>query len=189
MGNTRLNCKFVLLVIAALSLCLGSFFDGNTNVLAMGKKAPGKKYSAALVCENGFYVCAEGGGGSHLVANRNTKGPWETFTLVDLNGGELESGDLVHLISNEGYFVVAEGGGNGIVNANRNAAGEWEKFRIIKIRNNAHKPGETISDGNQIALQTPSGFYLTAEGGGDSEIVANRKKRGPWETFKLQLSD
>ncbi len=28
---------------------------------------------------NGQYVCAEGGGGRELVANRNQIGPWETF--------------------------------------------------------------------------------------------------------------
>jgi hypothetical protein len=35
----------------------------------------------ALRANNGMFVCAEGGGGRELVANRSVIGPWETFTL------------------------------------------------------------------------------------------------------------
>ena len=35
----------------------------------------------ALKAHNGKYVCAEGGGGQQLIANRDAIGPWETFIL------------------------------------------------------------------------------------------------------------
>lgn len=38
----------------------------------------------ALQASNGQYVCAEGGGGQNLVANRGELGPWEAFTLTVL---------------------------------------------------------------------------------------------------------
>lgn len=34
-----------------------------------------------LQCYDGHYVCAEGGGGREVVANRSAIGPWETFTI------------------------------------------------------------------------------------------------------------
>ena len=37
----------------------------------------------ALRANNRQYVCAEGGGGSRLVANRDAIGPWESFKLID----------------------------------------------------------------------------------------------------------
>ena len=37
----------------------------------------------------------------------------------------------------------------------------------------------------QIALKTPNGSYLVAEGGGGRELLANRADIGPWETFRL----
>lgn len=37
--------------------------------------------NVALQAHNGKYVCAEGGGGQHLIANRDQIGFWETFTL------------------------------------------------------------------------------------------------------------
>jgi hypothetical protein len=37
-----------------------------------------------LLAYNGKYVCAEGGGGRELAANRSAIGPWETFTLIEL---------------------------------------------------------------------------------------------------------
>ena len=34
-----------------------------------------------LRANNGQYVCAEGGGGREVVANRSARGAWETFEL------------------------------------------------------------------------------------------------------------
>lgn len=39
----------------------------------------------ALRAANGQYVCAEGGGGREVVANRDSAGLWETFEVVELD--------------------------------------------------------------------------------------------------------
>lgn len=71
----------------------------------------------ALQATNGQYVCAEGGGGQKLVANRDAIGPWETFTLTELGIGK------VALQAANGQYVCAEGGGGQLVVANRDAIG------------------------------------------------------------------
>jgi hypothetical protein len=40
--------------------------------------------SVALRTSNGQHVCAEGGGGRELVANRSVVGEWERFRIIDL---------------------------------------------------------------------------------------------------------
>lgn len=83
-----------------------------------------------LKANNGKYVCAEGGGGGPVVANRAVAAGWETFQLVDRNGPPLRSGDQVALRASNRQFVCAEGGGGRKVVANRNAIGPWETFTI-----------------------------------------------------------
>ncbi len=48
--------------------------DGSGGEIANGQQV-------ALRASNGQFVCAEGGGGRELVANRNAMGIWETFTI------------------------------------------------------------------------------------------------------------
>ena len=43
--------------------------------------------TVALQASNGQFVCAEGGGGQAVVANRNAIGSWETFTLLTPGSG------------------------------------------------------------------------------------------------------
>jgi myo-inositol-hexaphosphate 3-phosphohydrolase len=67
----------------------------------------------ALQAANGQFVCAEGGGGREVVANRDAIGAWETFKLIDRGNGN------VALQAANGQYVCAEGGGGGAVVANR----------------------------------------------------------------------
>ena len=80
--------------------------------------------NVAIQADNGQYVCAEGGGGRELVANRSAIGPWETFALIDLGGG------YVALQAHNGQYVAAEIGSNHNLNANRDAIGPWETFYL-----------------------------------------------------------
>ncbi|VVB64452.1 Uncharacterised protein [uncultured archaeon] len=75
-----------------------------------------------LRAANQQFVCAEGGGGQALVANRNWAQAWETFDLIDLGNNK------VALKAYNGQFVCAEGGGGQALVANRNAVLEWETF-------------------------------------------------------------
>ena len=138
-----------------------------SNPLAVSINNPWVSNLIALRAANGQYVCAEGGGGSVVVANRNAIGAWETFRLLDRGNGNIA------LRAANGQYVCAEGGGGSIVVANRNAIGAWETFRLLDRGN-----------GN-IALRAANGQYVCAEGGGGSVVVANRNAIGAWETFKL----
>lgn len=82
----------------------------------------------ALKSSLGFYVCAEGGGGGQVVANRGgtSPGPWETFTVHGLPDGK------VALQAHNNQFLCAEGGGGGVLVANRTAIGPWETFTPSK---------------------------------------------------------
>ena len=125
------------------------------------------------------FVSAENGGGGDVHADRAVASGWETFTLNDLNGGDLQSGDSVTLATANGHFLCAENGGGGAVNATRTAAAGWETFRVIKIGG-----GGAIHDGDQIALQTvTTGQYLSAINGGGGLITADRPAIQGWEAF------
>ena len=119
----------------------------------------------ALRAYNGQYVCAEGGGGQALVANRNWVQAWETFGLVDLGNNK------VALQAYNGQYVCAEGGGGQVLVANRNWVQTWETFGLVDLGN------------NKVALQAYNGQYVCAEGGGGQALVANRNWVQAWETF------
>jgi hypothetical protein len=38
---------------------------------------------------------------------------------------------------------------------------------------------------SDISLRANNGQYVSAEGGGGGQVVADRRARGPWETFRL----
>lgn len=129
------------------------------------------------------YVVAENGGGGEVHANRDTASTWETFSLSDLNGGDLVSGDLITLGTLDGHFLSAEGGGGGVVDAIRTAAVDWETFRLVKVGGTG-----AIQSGNQVALQTVlRGLYVSAENGGGGAVVADRASIQSWETFVIGL--
>jgi hypothetical protein len=136
-----------------------------------------------LKANNGQYVCAEGGGGAGVVANRPIPREWETFHLIDGTADQVSSGDKVVLQAFDGLYVTAEGGGGGAVNANRSVASIWETFTLLHADGS---PGQ-IQPGQGIALQSYNGLYVCAEGGGGREVVANRNQVGPWETFGIEI--
>jgi carbamate kinase len=90
-----------------------------------------------LRADNGQYVCAEGGGGGEVVANRDRAQEWETFTVERVPGrrgrGNVRTGDSIALRADNGQYVCAEGGGGGEVVANRDRAQEWETFTVELI--------------------------------------------------------
>ena len=145
-------------------------------------------YTTAFQSVGGYFVVAEDGGGSVVNCDRVAIGPWETFTLIDLNGGSLESGDLVNIQTVGGYYVVAEGGGGDVVNADRTVPLSWETFRIDKVDS-----GGVIGSGDAISLQASNGWsggggnYVVAEEGGGGVVNANRSAVGPWETFTIYI--
>ena len=151
---------------------------------------------------NGFYMIADNAGGGDVHVNRFAIGAHEQFKLIDLNGGDLESGDNVQFRAWDGiHYLVAEGGGappgtpppTGRVYANRTVAGPWETFTIRRTDGGSGR----IGNNTQISLQSNGGYYLSAEGGGAppwatppaGELYANRFAVGTWETFTLFMHD
>src|SRR5690349_9816067 len=53
------------------------------------------------------FMTAENAGGGAVTANRTAAQAWETFQLIDKNGGSLDSGDLVFLKTDNGFYVQA----------------------------------------------------------------------------------
>jgi subtilisin family serine protease len=137
--------------------------ETETVVLAYENTQPAQ---VALRAYNSQIVCAENGGGTNLIANRNSIDGWEFFDLVDLGFGK------VALRAPNGQFVCAEGGGGGVVVANRGSIGAWETFTLEELGN------------DNIALRAYNTQYVCAEGGGGTVLVANRNSRGAWETFR-----
>ncbi|WP_336247823.1 SBBP repeat-containing protein [Methanothrix soehngenii] len=121
----------------------------------------------SLQANNGQYLCAEGGGGREVVANRDAIAAWETFGLIDQGDG------YYALQADNGQYLCAEGGGGNGVVANRDWISDWETFRLIDRGNGYY------------ALQANNGQYVCAEGGGGDEVVANRDWISDWETFRL----
>jgi len=132
-----------------------------------------------LQASNGQYVVAEGSGGGAVNANRSWALGWETFTLIDINGGSLMSGDSVHFQTFDGeHYFVAEGGGGREVKADRTVPLSWETFIIRKVGGSG-----AITHGDPISLQANNGQYMVAEGGGGGVVNANRDWVLGWERF------
>ena len=112
----------------------------------------------------GTFVCAEGGGGGLVVANRAEAQGWETFKMHRIDK------DHVTLQCSNGKYLCAEEGGNSILIANREAIGAWEKF------------GLTVDSSGRVFFTADNGMYVCADSSGI--VVANRKDPGPWEGFR-----
>jgi len=132
---------------------------------------------------NGQYVVAENGGGGVVNANRASAGGWETFTLVDRNGGLLQSGDSVNLYTFSWWVLQAPNGGGGTLSGAGTMPHSWETFVLEKVGGSG---GSTILNGDLVALRTDAGYYVVAENGGGGVVNANRLSVGPWETFTIR---
>lgn len=139
-------------------------------------------YQVNLQAYNGQYVVAEGDGGGAINANRDWARAWETFTLIDINGGQLVHGDEIGIKTGSGYHFRAEGGGGSTMDATARELGPWETFDI------GRPGGGTISDGDKIYLGTwDSQHFVVAEEGGGREVAANRTWAQAWEEFTLKI--
>jgi hypothetical protein len=95
--------------------------------------------------DRGYYVCAEGGGGQPIVANRTGVGAWEVFIIHKIAPGPnspndryIRSGDKVALTAANGQYWSADNGGGSGVTANRDGVGAWETFTIQFVRPEPH---------------------------------------------------
>lgn len=138
----------------------------------------------ALRAANRKFVSAENGGHGKVAASRLSSGAWETFDLVDLNGGSLVDGDRVALQTASGLYVQADHGGPAPLLAIGPAPGGWETFTVVALRP-AMLSGTLVRSGDAIALRSDGGYFVSADIAGTEELTADRASIGAWETFEL----
>ncbi len=143
-----------------------------------------RHFSVSLQSVNGSFVAAENGGGGLVNANRARAAEWETFTLIDLNEGELRHGDEIAFKTLNGNFFSAVDGGGGKLLADKNAPLAWETFKILRLN---RRSDDLIKDGDPVALTTRNGNYLTALNGGGMEVNAKERNRGDHQVFRISL--
>ncbi len=180
-------------LFSIITLLIGVFLFASISIAEENVSRQGKrKVSSAkshqmrvnLKTHKGFYLVAEKGGGGTVLAKFKKAHKWATFTLIDINGGKLMSGDRVRFMSySRKHYLVAEGGGGREVKANRTKATQWETFTIRRISGSGK-----IKFGDTVSIQAHSRQFMGAEGGGGGAINANRSKIGIWEKFVLMKS-
>ncbi|KAK4428497.1 Glucan 1,3-beta-glucosidase [Sesamum alatum] len=94
------------------------------------------------------YLCAENGGGSALVANRDTPRSWETFRLWRIN----ETTFNFRVLNKDFIGLSTQGLGNK-VSAHAAEPGTAESFRIVRNGDNPLR----------VRIQASNGLYLQAE--------------------------
>jgi hypothetical protein len=114
-------------------------------------------------------------------ANGSYLGGFATLDLIDLNGGSLRDGDPIALQTPRGLYLQADQGGGGALLDIGFAPAAWETFALIDV----DRPGETVRNGDRVALRSSTGLYVSAELGGGADVNVNRKSIGAWETFTL----
>jgi hypothetical protein len=144
------------------------------------------------------YITAENDGGGAVSTNRTAVGASEVFTIEDLDGGALMSGDQVRirhdgLANNQRWYATADanasgqGGGGGpgsLFRVNRVVPAQWETFTILK------DGGGPIASGDPVHFLSFNSFYASAISGGglvgDGSVVVDRTQPSVWETFTIQ---
>jgi hypothetical protein len=132
---------------------------------------------------SGPFMCAEGGGGRELVANRAKPDVWETFRLTNLSGGRLQHLSRIALQASDRRYIYAQGGGGGRLYAKGAGVGDWEPFAIHDVD---FKAGELIHN-RKVALQAVHGQYVFAENGGWAGVLAQGAAIGAWERFRMSM--
>lgn len=148
-------CLFALMLVSSL-IAIPDYAHGHSSYRNM----------VAIKSINGKYLCAEDGGGSELVANRDKIEEWETFELVDLGKG------YIALKGNNGDYVSVSKDGKDVY-VNSDDINKREKFQLV------------ILERGKVAFKTYLDTYICAENGGGGKVVADRNIIGDWETFEL----
>jgi FKBP-type peptidyl-prolyl cis-trans isomerase FkpA len=137
----------------------------------------GTPYTIGLRAGSGQFLSVENNGNALVQANKSSMGPWETFRLLDVNGGALVSGDTVRIETTSGWGFAPTAGSLGAVVSPGQSIVE-EQFVI-----EATGP---IASGVAVTLRTVvTSLYVGAEGGGGGAVVVRSTTIGPWETFTL----
>ena len=136
-----------------------------------------RSYKAALITSGERFVSALPNG--QMVADRYVLGPWETFTVTELQDvsdhGIVKT--LVAIQSHTGRYVSAQQTGMlaGWLLADRSEPKSWELFKMFSV------PAYPTTK----VLQALDGHLWCAENGGGSVVSCNRINIGAWEQFSI----
>ena len=173
----------VALFVAMAAGCNGEIaaLDGTEVDAAAGASLTATHLTVNLQTWSGNYLVADKGGGAALQAYSTWAKAWETFTLTDLNGGALVSGDLVTLKGVDGHRVSAIHGGGGALTVTAPWDKTWEQFHVVKLNGSG-----TIGSGDKIALKTRvGGQFVSAINAGGGQVTATAPVAKEWETLTL----
>ncbi|HSC88520.1 MAG TPA: glycoside hydrolase family 16 protein [Polyangiaceae bacterium] len=129
---------------------------------------------------SGSFLGAQNNGGGAVTATATAAQAWETFSLVDVNGGGLVSGDVVNVRAGGGQFLRAVNGGGAAVDFTATTAQGWESFKLVKLSGSG-----TIVTGDTVGLQASGGRWVSAQNGGGSTVNANGAALAGWESFVI----
>lgn len=176
MSKLRVRFSFMFLLLAVLGLANPS--------------AAQVSYYSNFLTHNGVnYLTAENGGGTSfgdvLVADRTAAYSWETFQVIDTDGGSLLDGDHVIIKTSNGTNVGGYCGGPAPT-VGTNGEGcllgfTRYHFWIYKVGGSG---GSSIASGDQVILQYSSGYSIIADWGGGTTVQLNGGW-GPDETFTI----
>jgi hypothetical protein len=166
---------------AAGAGCVGGADSDPDDARSEGAPLAAKHLTVNLRTYSGNYLVAEHGGGAALSATSKAAKGWETFTLSDLDGGSLLSGDVVTLRGSSGQWVSARNGGGSSLSVTAPAEKTWEEFHIVKLDGSG-----PIVSGDTVALKTKvSGQFVSAIDAGGGAVTATAHVAREWETLTV----
>ncbi len=119
-----------------------------------------------LKAANDKFVCVDGYRNDLLVANRDTCGAWETFSMRSLGHSQIAINSYA-----DKYFS-AELGGGAEITAIRSQIGPWETFKVLYLGNDL------------VALKADNGKYLSLDKK-SLQLFANGNSIEKNEKFKI----
>jgi hypothetical protein len=175
------RCALAALALSMAAGCAGVGDELTEDVDGEAASITATQLTVNLKTYAGNYLVADKGGGADLMAYSTQAKEWETFTLTDINGGSLVSGDIVTLKGVGGQWVSALQGGGGKLTVTAPWEKGWEQLRIVKATGSGK-----IAGGDKIALQTTvGGEYLSVINAGGSTVTATAPWIKEWETLTL----
>ncbi|MFZ5968503.1 MAG: stalk domain-containing protein [Bacillota bacterium] len=132
-------------------------------------KLPETKKSAviALKAYNDKYVCAEDGGGSEIVANRDRIGTWEKFELQQYANKQ------VTFQVYDGHYIRVKDKEDGTIKADVDKVSDWSKFNLYYLGN------------DKIAIKAYNGMFLGVDSSDGNRISARYEEIRSNTIFKL----
>lgn len=130
------------------------------------------------------FLTVEDDANQTLRVNRDVADAWENLQILDANGGELQSGDIIFIQGRVGSYLQAVNGGGSEVNILSRNTLDWETFRIVRAQGAGR-----VASGDAIGLQTFTGQWFGLTGSGSEAVFAQSKSFSALETFTIQFPE